>query len=105
MKIDNASRRKFIYTAGQLSAATLLISLGGCSKKTNQVSCTDTSTLSDSELSLRSSLQYTDQATESSKTCSGCAYFSTTNSDCGHCKLFNGSVSTGGHCSSWSPKA
>lgn len=65
--------------------------------------CVDPDELSDSVLSMRESLDYTDTAANAKQACGGCAYFKAAKpSDaCGHCEVLRGPVSGKGHCVSW----
>lgn len=56
--------------------------------------------------SLRNSLQYSDPAPDSSKSCSGCAFFTPDDgSSCGQCVIMSGPVSESGWCESWSARS
>ncbi len=54
--------------------------------------------------SLRKELEYSSPSKTPSKTCSGCAFYTTTAPACGKCQIINGPVSIGAACSSWAHK-
>ncbi len=54
--------------------------------------------------SMRKSLEYVSPSKTPGKTCSGCAFFTSTAPNCGKCQLVNGPVSGDAICSSWAPK-
>ena len=93
------SRRGYL----QLSiAGALSVFIGGCGKS-KSVMCGDPAKLSDAELSLRTSLHYSEESPEAGKACSGCGFFdAVANNPCGSCRLLKGPVSPRGHCDSWS---
>ena len=90
-----------------LGGATLL-GLGACGKSDNQsLVCNEPGQLSDSEMSMRTSLGYADVSPNPAETCGGCQYFTAQGSGagCGSCQLLPGQVSSEGRCNSWSAKA
>jgi uncharacterized paraquat-inducible protein A len=101
------SRRALLIRACQIPAAAIAVSLAACVDKNKTAACADPDQLSQSEISLRASVQYTDRAPDPTKACGGCAYFraSSDATECGRCDILNGSVSVTGHCSSWSAKS
>ncbi|GAB3101062.1 hypothetical protein G8770_16250 [Aestuariicella hydrocarbonica] len=88
------------------TAAGFVLIATGCTDKATTQGCYDPEQLSNAQMNLRASLNYTDLSTSTSA-CRGCSYFTqgSQTADCGNCAIFNGSVSAKGHCSSWSPKA
>lgn len=107
MKRITISRRTLLAGACQVPAATFLVLLGGCAAKKQSSVCADPDQLTESEISLRASLQYTDQSPDPAKACGGCAYFhpASNNAECGNCQILNGPVHVKGRCTSWSAKA
>ena len=107
MKRIAISRRTLLAGACQVPVATFLGLLGGCADKKQSAVCSDPQQLTESEMSMRASLQYTDQTRDPAKACGGCAYFhrAADTADCGNCQILNGPVPVKGHCTSWSAKA
>jgi hypothetical protein len=107
MKRIAISRRTLLAGACQISGATVLAVVSGCAEKKPASACVNPDQLSDSERSLRASLQYTDQNPDPTKVCGGCAYFSRAadTAACGNCQILNGPVYAQGHCTSWSAKS
>jgi len=109
MKKSGISRRELLTLSCQVSIAGAFLLVGGCGKEREEetVACVNPDALSSGEGSLRASLQYVDTSPDSTKQCSGCAYFVGTGDsvDCGTCGILNGSVRAKGHCTSWAPKA
>jgi hypothetical protein len=101
------SRRTLLAGACQVSATTFLGLLGGCADKKQAAVCADPDQLTESEMSIRASLQYTDQSPDLAKACGGCAYFprAADTAECGNCQILNGPVHVKGHCTSWSARA
>jgi len=70
-----------------------------------RVKAADTCTDAASE-GLRTSLNYTDAASDPKQACSVCAFFSQGDAQqpCGKCMIMGGPVNSKGHCDSWSMK-
>jgi hypothetical protein len=66
--------------------------------------CSDRDKLTDSELSMRTSQQYTENAPDKDRACARCAFFEAGSTPCGTCNLLKGPVNAGGHCNSWSAR-
>jgi len=68
--------------------------------------CTDVSGLTESEVQMRTSLQYVDASTTEGKTCSNCALYvvAEEGAACGGCNLIKGPINPDGYCMSWAPK-
>ncbi len=64
-------------------------------------------TASESNPSLRESLNFTEESPYPEKLCSGCAYFVPEDGTppCGGCQIFSGPTNAGGYCDVWSPKS
>ena len=106
---NKMSRRTFLMRTAQLPViGTTVIVLHACSKADKLV-CADPESLGNAaEISLRRSLNYTDESPIPSETCSGCAFFKPADEKgaCGACDLFNGGLTSPvGRCDSWSKKA
>lgn len=97
------SRRHLLgVTIGFGGALTL--HLAGCGNRGPAKLCADPDQLNDAQISVRTSLRYTERAL-GSETCSGCAFFKVQeNAACGTCELLKGPVNPQGHCTSWSKR-
>lgn len=106
MKNFEVSRRALLGYACQVPAAALFALITGCADRKQAASCADPAQLSDSETSLRASLSYVDDAPDPAKSCSGCAYFQSSEATlaCGQCAILNGAVAAKGHCTSWTSR-
>lgn len=97
------SRRRLLGITMGFGGAWAL-NLAGCGKSGPAQLCADPDKLNDEQLSLRTSLRYTERAPDK-ETCAGCAFFKAEeNSACGTCELFKGPVNPQGHCDSWSKR-
>jgi hypothetical protein len=63
--------------------------------------CVDMSALSDSEKSLRTSLNYRLVSDDPKRVCGGCSFFMAPRGDCGQCSILNGPTTDKGRCDSW----
>lgn len=106
MKHLNWTRRTLLARACQLPATTLFVFTAGYTDKKQAAACADPAQLSDSDNSLRTSLQYTDLAADPAKACLGCAYFQSSGEtvECGKCVILSGTVAATGRCMSWTAK-
>lgn len=96
------SRRQLLSGTVKLSMAGALAIIGGCGKSTSLV-CADPDQLTDSENSLRASLQYAETSSIKEQVCAGCGFFKQSkNEPCGTCDLLKGPVNPRGRCDSWS---
>lgn len=100
------SRRILLVHACRIPIVAALGSIAACAEKTQVAQCADPDQLTDAEISLRTSVQYTERSRDAAQTCRGCAFFRASSgaSECGTCEIVNGSVSSNGHCASWSAK-
>jgi hypothetical protein len=97
------SRRRLLSITMGLGGAVAL-NLAGCGKGGTAPLCADPQKLSDEQVSLRTSLHYTERA-PGKDTCSDCAFFkSESNAVCGTCQLLKGPANPHGHCNSWSKR-
>lgn len=65
--------------------------------------CVDFDALPSSQKALRQSLNFK-LASDDSRRCSGCAFFSATQGDCGTCQIFGGPTPAQGRCDSWAAR-
>jgi hypothetical protein len=67
------------------------------------LSCTDTSSLSPAEVTLRTTLGYSDHSTEPARQCRACLQFVAppTEGQCGTCKIVKGPINPSGNCKSF----
>jgi hypothetical protein len=103
---EKISRRDVLRRGAGLGALAVAGASVACSKpKAPALSCTDTSALSPTDLTIRTSLAYVDVSTEPGKTCSGCLQFLPASPDaCGACKVVKGPINPSGYCKSFAPK-
>jgi hypothetical protein len=105
METMKITRRLFLARSATTAAGMAMV-LTGCGGKQASSQCFNPEQLGESQLSLRSSLKYTD-ISATARHCNGCSYFTadSPSAGCGTCSLFNGPVNANGHCSSWSANA
>jgi hypothetical protein len=106
MNDDRVSRRDVLRRTAGFAALAVAGSSVACSKpKPPPLSCTDTSALSPTDVTIRNSLAYVDVSTEPGKSCAGCLQFLPASPDaCGACKVVKGPINPSGYCKSFSPK-
>ena len=106
MREIKMSRRALLARACQVPVAGAAVFIAGCGENKVAATCGDPKQLTDSENSLRTSVQYTEQTRDPAKSCSGCAFFhaGADAASCGKCDILNGAVSPNGHCMSWSAR-
>ena len=75
-------------------------------KQAAHAACVDPASLSEGDLSLRTSAHYIDSAPNPQQACAGCAFFhgAEAQGGCAQCDILHGPVSEKGHCDSWSAK-
>ena len=93
--------------AGAVGAGTAI----GCASSGDEASapgddfftCLDTSGLKESDITMRSSLQYTDTSPEEGKNCANCSLYVApeAGTGCGTCKTVKGPVHPLGYCTIW----
>lgn len=100
-----------ISRRGILALGTFLPALGLASRVTAQDACVDLNSESASQESLRQSLGYQIVSDDPKRTCSGCAFFSSSSSSpvagaaCGKCEMLNGgAVGAQSRCDSWAAR-
>lgn len=113
--MSSLSRRAFLNRSWQLPVAGVAVwTLSACGSKGSSAGsastaavCADPRQLTAAENAQRQSFHYVEQSTDATKSCSGCAFFtaSETGSGCGKCQVLVGPANPLGHCDSWSAKA
>lgn len=111
------SRKDFIKQIGFLSVAGVATAAvaacgGGKTEEKKVVAkkvadpCTDTTGISQAELSKRTTFKYVDVSHDDTKHCIGCALYKAPaeGSTCGGCQLFAGPVTEKGYCTAWAAK-
>jgi hypothetical protein len=99
------SRRELLHSGAALGA--LVLTGTACGKtQPPPLSCTDTSSLSSADITLRAALGYLDQSTEAGRQCRACQQFVAPPSEgqCGTCKIVKGPINPGGYCKSFVAK-
>ena len=68
--------------------------------------CTDTSGLTEQEVTMRTQLQYVDASPDPEKLCSNCVLYTEpeAGAQCGGCTVVKGPIHPDGYCTSWAPK-
>ena len=112
---DKISRRAVVLCGLRIPVGGALVAvLAGCGAETKSSStaaatvCADPAGASESELTTRKSLAYTETSPNPQQVCAGCAFFHAPpqGGDCGTCDMFSGRpANSHGHCNSWSAKA
>jgi hypothetical protein len=94
--------RREILRHGAIFGA-LILTEEACGKTPSPLSCTDTSRLSSAELTLRTTLGYSEQSTEVARQCRACLQFvaAPTEGQCGTCKIVKGPINPSGNCKSF----
>ena len=102
---DDLSRRELLERGAAFGAVAALL-VTGCSKKAPALNCTDTTGLSATDVTIRTTLAYVDVSTEPGKTCSGCQQFVAPPAPgaCGTCKVLKGPINPTGNCKSFVAK-
>lgn len=69
--------------------------------------CTDTSGLTEAEMTTRTSLQYVDETPNPDQRCDNCQLYVVPEegADCGACQIIKGPIDPAGYCISWAAKA
>lgn len=95
MTID---RRRFLNIAVLAGAATTAAATGA---NALAAVCYDPATLPLSQKNRRRSLGYLETASDPSRRCGGCAFFTAAEEGCGKCAMLNASVNVGASCNSF----
>jgi hypothetical protein len=119
MKQDTDSRRAFLQKFGALAASVTIVPIvaAGCGGGTKTegtaaapaakaIDCNDTSMLTETDKTLRTTLQYVTQSPDPAKLCSNCQFYTavTSSPKCGGCTILKGPIAADGWCSSWAAK-
>jgi High potential iron-sulfur protein len=95
----NRSRRCLLHMVG---AAPALLLLGRAVPAAGVTACFDLNKMPSDELSLRTSIGFKAQSSDSAKRCGTCTFFTAAAADCGKCTLLSGgAVATSSVCDSW----
>jgi hypothetical protein len=102
---ERLSRRDLLQKSAALSVFAV-VGAGACSKPQPRLSCTDMTSISASDVQLRTVLGYVDMSMEPGKSCSGCQQFLPDPANgCGACKVLRGPINPAGDCKSFAPKS
>jgi hypothetical protein len=103
---EKLSRRVVLESGAALGALALLGSSVACNKQPTHLTCTDTTGLTPSDVSVRTSLAYVDTSVEPGKVCSNCRQFISNSSAnaCGTRKVVTGPIDPNGYCKSYVAK-
>lgn len=102
---DKLSRRAVLQKSAALGALAVF-GPSACSKQPASLACTDTTGLSPTDLTVRTSLAYVDDSVEPGKSCNGCQQFipDPAGNACGTCKVVKGPINPKGYCKSFVAK-
>ena len=111
------SRRDFLKSVTILGTVVGAGAAAGCGSKESapaasqgeapavvaESACTDLSGVADSDLSIRTTLQYVDASEKPDQDCVGCQLYTAgaSGAPCGTCTLIKGPIDPAGWCSSW----
>ena len=86
-------------------AAGAGLALTACGED-EELTCTDTSGLSEAELAMRQQQEYTDSTPYPEKTCDNCQLFQAPSREgtCGGCQVIKGPIHPKGYCKLWVAK-
>jgi hypothetical protein len=107
MKTAMLTRREALrlaLLAGAAAAGGVALVVPGCDNDgpAGEVSCTDTSRLSERDLETRKNEKYVEKSTTAGETCSTCRYFLPGGGNsCGKCTKIMGPINPKGHCELW----
>ena len=102
----NINRKDFLKGLASTSVAFVAGSsaiLAACGEGPKKDPCIDTSSLSESDKSMRKTLGYIEKSADASKNCSNCQLKKAADKPggCLGCQLFSGPVTQKGYCNSW----
>lgn len=103
---EKITRREVLTNAAAVGAFAVF---GGaaCSKAPAALNCTDVTGLSPADVTVRTSLAYSDVSMEAGKSCTGCQQFNPPPAGanvCGTCKVVKGPINPKGYCKSFVAK-
>jgi hypothetical protein len=104
--MDEKLSRRDLFQQGAALGVFAVVGAGACSKAPRPgPSCTDTSSLSASDVQVRTTLAYADMPAEPGKACVACQQFLPGPPDaCGTCKILRGPISPNGSCKAFAPR-
>jgi hypothetical protein len=98
------SRREVLSNVAALGAVAAF-GATACSKSPAALNCTDVTGLSPADVTVRTSLGYSDVSMEAGKSCTGCQQFvPAAPNACGTCKVVKGPINPKGYCKSFVAK-
>jgi len=114
MKNEKISRRSLLRRSAAFGAAGIGLAVfgPGCGGEEGDggsggsANCNDTSDLTPTQRSTRSSLQYVEQSPfGAEKNCENCSFYSAASGEqqCGACTLVPGPIAPEAYCNSWAP--
>ncbi len=100
------SRRDLLQRSAAVGALAVFGGAAACSKQPAALVCTDTSGLAPADVTVRTTLGYTDVSVEAGKMCSNCQQFvpAAAANTCGTCKILTGPINPKGYCKSYVAK-
>lgn len=101
------SRRDLLQKSAAVAGALAVFgSAAACSKQPAALVCTDTSGLAPADVTVRTTLGYTDVSVEAGKMCTNCQQFvpPAAANTCGTCKILKGPINPKGYCKSFVAK-
>ncbi|HEY6459111.1 MAG TPA: hypothetical protein VIY73_03140 [Polyangiaceae bacterium] len=103
--MDEKVSRRLVLQQSAAFGALAIFGASACNKKA-ALSCTDTSTLSATDATVRTSLGYVDASVEPGKMCQVCQQFNPPPGPgvCGTCKVVKGPINPHGYCKSFVAK-
>ena len=122
MNANDSTRRAFLQRLSALGlaglgAGTVLAGCGGGAEEAPELdtddavadnfSCTDTTGLTEAEVSMRETLNYVDDSPYEDRICANCQLYVAPEggANCGGCTIIKGPVHPQGYCTSWVAKA
>jgi hypothetical protein len=101
------SRREVLTNVATLGAFAAFGASAACSKSPAALNCTDVTGLSPADVTVRTSLAYSDVSMEAGKSCTSCQQFVPPPAGvtaCGTCKVVKGPINPKGYCKSFVAK-
>jgi hypothetical protein len=105
---ETLSRRACLAGCGSFVSLLAALGTSGCGGKPGApASCTDDSTLTDSDRETRATLVYVDNSTVAGRDCGNCSLYiqPETRGPCGGCQIIKGGIAERGYCVAWAAKA
>jgi hypothetical protein len=97
----DSSRRTFI----KKGAFGLLVLSGANACQMKRFTCSDETSLDETQKATRKSLAYTDVSSDKNKLCKDCVQWVPLGDECGNCKVLAGPVHPAGTCNLFAAKA